>query len=163
MRIVPEVRRLPSSYASAIGRVLARWSYEEWLLERILYRLLAVDPRRAGKAVRALRPDERVAMIRDLVKARGLTVAGEYSRMKTGLRRAKAERDLLAHGLWLRHPETGRLHIWWMGRRRAAGAKARPIPKTARDLRATYRELDRLIALTRRMEKDVTAALRARR
>ena len=156
------VRRLPTSLASGIGRVLARWNYEEWLLAQIAYRLLGADPIRGRLAVRSLRPHEQVALIKDLVRVRGIAVKADFADLERGLRTVKAERDLLAHGLWLRHPKTRRLHVWRTGGPGLARAmKPQAIRMRARDLRSTYREIDRLIRLTRQLEKNINAVLRA--
>jgi hypothetical protein len=149
---------------------MVRWTYEEWLLTQITSRLLGADPERGRLAVRGLRPHEHVELIKNLIRVRGIAVKADFAELAKGLRSVKAERDLLAHGLWLRHPRTRRLHIWrTRGEWRptpAEPAVSRPIKpeavrKTARDLRSTYREIDRLIRLTRQLEKNINAALRA--
>ena len=162
MRNFTMVRRLPTSHAAGIGRVMARWNYEEWLLNAVVYRLLDIDRGRGRLAVRELRADERVALIEDLMRVRKLAVRSYVADLRRSLRQAKRERDLLAHGLWLRHPATRKLHIL---RTRGMGRKARPqaVRKTARDLSASYREIDRLVGLTRRLERELRRALAARR
>ena len=40
----PEVRRIPTSYATGIGRVMARWAYLEWQLGTILCKLTRIGP-----------------------------------------------------------------------------------------------------------------------
>jgi len=160
MRDFTMVRRLPTSLAAGVGRVMARWNYEEWLLGELVTELLGAD-RRGKLAVRGLRAEERVALIEDLMRVRKLAARGDLADLRASLRWAKRERDLLAHGMWLRRPGTRKLHILET-RRMRRGARPRAVRKTARDLSATYREIDRLVGVTKRLERELRRALKAR-
>jgi hypothetical protein len=110
----PVVQRLPTSYVTGIGRVISRWAYLEWLISRMTYEALGVNPKQGRLAVRQARPDEYVTLIQDLLKTRKLSVPipDPDPTLKARLRKAKAARDYLAHGLWTRHRKSGELGLW---------------------------------------------------
>lgn len=164
----PEVQRLPTLYAAGIGRVISRWAYLEWLLARVTYQALGVNPKHGRIAVREPRGDEYIKMIQDLLRVRGISVPLPDPDFKKRLEHARKERDHVAHGLWLRHPQTNELRLWFTKESwpTTAGGPSGPrkitpeaIHKTPTDLIATYKEIDALIALARQFEHAIQAAL----
>jgi hypothetical protein len=164
----PEVRRLPTPYAAAIGRVISRWAYLEWLLTSIAYKTLGVNPKLGRITVRQQRADEYITMIEHILQVHGLSVPLPAPSFKKRLKDAEDQRHQLAHGLWLRHPRTNELRVWltkgnWEPT--PAGAtglrKITPqaISKTPDEMRSTYKEIDDLIALTRQFERGIERAL----
>jgi len=105
------VKRLPTMTAAAVGRILARWSYQEWLLTETAYKLLRLDPKEGRVAVREPRAADYVTMIEDLLRIHRITIKASLSELRKYLVLAENQRDRYAHGVWLRHPQTRELYI----------------------------------------------------
>lgn len=100
---LPIVTDIPDDYARSMGRILVQWSYVEWKLRQITYRLLDIDPKRGRVAVREPRVDEFVGMFLQLMRLNGIDLGTEFlAKLPNDLRDAKIERDLVAHSVWLK-------------------------------------------------------------
>jgi hypothetical protein len=99
----PIVVEIPDDYAKGIGRVLVQWSYVEWKLRQVSYRLLGLDPKRGRVAVRDPRGEEFMTMFEQLARLAKIELDKKRLRdLGNDLRLAKTERDLVAHSIWLR-------------------------------------------------------------
>jgi hypothetical protein len=91
---------------SEIGRVIVFHSYVEWRLgliisdilrtTKILSRLLARDPRTM----------DQFDLICDLVSLKDVKTGVDLIRLRRSLVLATTQRDLIAHGTWVRDPKT---------------------------------------------------------
>jgi hypothetical protein len=101
----------PTPLAVAIAKIILHWSHQVWLLQQVTYALLDLDLPYGRIAVKDLRPEEQVAMIEELMVLYGLKTDLNLSELKLDLRRLKNLRDLVAHGAWIKNPDTGRILI----------------------------------------------------
>jgi hypothetical protein len=111
MVLRPTTLDLPDDIAAGVGRLMAHWSYQTFLLAKVTYTILGVSPKQARVAVRDPRPEDYVTMIEELMGLAGLTTSVSMKALKSGLKELKSLRDTIAHGLWLRNTETDALHI----------------------------------------------------
>jgi hypothetical protein len=168
MQNFPEVRRIPNAYAAGIGRVISRWAYLEWLLTDITYGVLNIGPKQGRMVVRDVRAYERVEMIRDLMKLRKIATTIDMNRLMDDLDAAEKDRNLLAHGMWIKHPSTGELHVWFIRgawrpdpkqQKVSRNIKPQAVRKTPADLTARYKDIDRLIGELRNLQTEVVKAV----
>ena len=100
------VHELPASINREIGKIIVRWSYLEYCVQKIVW-LLAGVPEIVGRfAIREPRFTDRLEMIRDLAPLRG--IKWSEAKFQAYLQQATAaqnRRDLLAHGLWTKYPD----------------------------------------------------------
>lgn len=106
MRVLPILQKLPRSYLHGIGAVCFQWALQERALQVIAFYLLNIGPKHGRVAVRSPRADEQLAMIRQLMTIEKVTVESvDLDKHAEALRAFQKIRDLLAHGIWIRHPD----------------------------------------------------------
>lgn len=111
MATLPIAKGLPTNYAASIGRIISRFSYAEWLISFIAYRLLEIGPKQGRVAVRTPRVEDGITMIEQLISLNMIRVSTDVKALKTLLKNIENERDMLAHGVWMRHPGFRTWHI----------------------------------------------------
>ncbi len=98
---------LPDDYAVGVGRVIARFACLEWHLIEALRLIIGVGPKEARYIFKSAEGTEYVPLIRALAKLRGLD-AIELSKLNhEEFKRLRDKRNLLAHGVWIKDPDTG--------------------------------------------------------
>jgi hypothetical protein len=84
-RELPITLKLPSFLLRDIGRIITHHSVLEWKLSRIVYTLLGIDPVAGRIAVREPRTTDRLEMIVDLLKLKGISVSADLDGIREAL------------------------------------------------------------------------------
>jgi len=105
-RDVPVVRELPPNLMGEIGRVIFSHAYVEWRLNLIVYDFLHVTKVLGRLVGRDIRPMDQFDLICDLISLKNVRTGVDLIRLRKSLLSATTQRDLLAHGTWVRHPQT---------------------------------------------------------
>jgi hypothetical protein len=105
-RDVPVVRDLPPILMREIGRVIFSHSYVEWRLSLIIYDILRVTKVLSRLVARDARTMDQFDLICDLVSLKDVKTGVDLIRLRKSLLSATTQRDLLAHGTWVRDPKT---------------------------------------------------------
>jgi hypothetical protein len=105
-RDVPVVRDLPPNLMGEIGRVIFSHAYVEWRLNLIVYDFLNVTKVLGRLVGRDIRPMDRFDLICDLISLKEVRTGVDLIRLRKSLLSATTQRDLLAHGTWVRHRQT---------------------------------------------------------
>lgn len=105
-RDVPVVRDLPPNLMREIGRVIFFHSYVEWRLGLIIYDILHVTKVLSRLVPRDPRAMDQFDLICDLVSLKNVKTGVDLIRLRRSLVLATSQRDLLAHGTWVRDPKT---------------------------------------------------------
>jgi len=95
---------LPDNLLAEIGRCLTLFAHIEWRLARFTYALLRLDREEGRLAVRDQRAGEQVATICDLLAHRQIKSNADTNGLQKRLKAAESQRNLLAHGIWLKDP-----------------------------------------------------------
>jgi hypothetical protein len=103
-QVYPLVTDLPDDYTRGIGLVMTHWAYVEHLLRKIAYQLVGVDVKRGRVAIRDPRPDDYIPMYRQLLRLnKDITIDDQvFDDLPHALAVTRAERDLIAHGPWIK-------------------------------------------------------------
>ena len=96
----PALYDLPQEFSEEIGRIVVRWAYLEHYVQRIVWMLLELDPKRGRLAVRDPSMQERIVMISDLASLQAIKL--ELSAFLNNAKVTAGERNLVAHGLWMK-------------------------------------------------------------
>lgn len=96
--------RLPVAYSTEIGRIITRWAFLEWRLRVVTYILLGVGHNLGRIAVREPRAADYITIIEDICTVRNIKLKADTKTLKKQLAEYKEFRDLLAHGIWIKHP-----------------------------------------------------------
>jgi hypothetical protein len=105
-RDVPVVRDLSPNLMVEIGRVIFSHAYVEWRLNLIVYDFLHVTKVLGRLVGRDIRPMDQFDLICDLISLKDVRTGVDLIRLRKSLLSATTQRDLLAHGTWVRHPQT---------------------------------------------------------
>lgn len=112
MKVFPTETELGEDLNAAIGRAIVHWSFIEGQFRKMCYMLLQISMPHGRVAVRSPRADEHLSMIKQIIALDGYTVKSlDLDALSKSLRTLEKYRDLIAHGLWLRNPETGQLFV----------------------------------------------------
>ena len=105
-RDVPVVRNLPPILMSEIGRVIVFHSYVEWRLGLIISDILRTTKILSRLLARDSRTMDQFDLICDLVSLKDVKTGVDLIRLRKSLVSATTQRDLIAHGTWVRDPKT---------------------------------------------------------
>ena len=115
-RDVPVVRNLPPNLMREIGRVIFSHSYVEWRLGLIIYDILHVTKILGRLVPSDPRAIDQFDLICDLVSLKDVKTSVDLIRLRKSLLSATTQRDLLAHGTWVRDPKTKAFLLWGRGK-----------------------------------------------
>jgi len=105
-RDVPVVRDLPPNLMREIGRVIFFHSYVEWRLGLIIHDILHVTRVLSRLVPRDPNAIDRFDLICDLVSLKEVKTGVDLIHLRKSLVSAMSQRDSLAHGTWVRDPQT---------------------------------------------------------
>ena len=92
---------LPAKILEGVGRVIVRWAFAEQYAQRLIYKLLRINPKQGRVAVSEPRLEDRYEIIATLAFLRDISLNEKaITKMKTEARRLKEARDLVGHGIW---------------------------------------------------------------
>lgn len=135
--------RLPASYTREIGRVIVRWAYVEHHVQSVIWALAFNCDELGGSlgrlAIVEQKFPQRLDLLKHLAKLRG--VAFDKSLLKsleTKSKKLVAERNLLAHGCWTKHP----VHGWIVRETRGEWEPSKTGPKGTRKLMPEAKQRD---------------------
>lgn len=106
------VTRLPPSVSREVGRVIQRYALLEHRFFILIYGLLRIDQKLGRVAVREARGKDLVDVVRILMEAHGqIPLKPWWQKLHKKMESAATQRDLLAHGIWVRHPTTKQIFL----------------------------------------------------
>lgn len=105
------VHDIPDDLAALIGKVIAAYSRLENNTIYLTALLLQLNKVEARIALRNPRPAEALDMALDLFTLKAIRVTTDTASLRPKLEKAKADRDAIGHGMWLRHPTTNELYL----------------------------------------------------
>lgn len=129
IKMYPIRKRLPQQYNSAIGRIIMKWALLDQHLRDLTYLLLETGRKRGRIAIRQPRTSEYVTMIKDLMLLLDINSSVDLGKLKKGLEDLSFYRNGVAHGIWLKHPDTSEpvLQIIGRGYEYAPGKKSKAL------------------------------------
>jgi hypothetical protein len=99
------VRDLPASLTREIGRVMVHYAHLEYRMSAITANLLGVSRTEGRMALREPRLKEWLALLVQLMRAKGLEPQIGIPLLQTVFEQATIQRDQLAHNIWCRNPK----------------------------------------------------------
>ncbi|HEX2257289.1 MAG TPA: hypothetical protein VHG92_11430 [Afifellaceae bacterium] len=165
------VHQLPADLEALIGRVIVRYAKLEYKLTMLTGLLLQLNKPETRIALRTPRAVERLEMALDLFAIKAIPVRMDAQALRETLSQATSGRDVLAHGLWLQHPETKALHLRlargsWpkdmsKGERVSRAIFPQAIPYGTEDCKQTLGLIDQALAGVEHLGKEIDDALEA--
>jgi hypothetical protein len=104
----PVTRALPAAIAGAIGQIVARQAYLEWVLGQVMYDLMEISIKQGRVILKFPRPGQYIAAIRDLYDFHGITAAMSLEDLSRKLDVADRTRNVLTRSVYMRARGTAR-------------------------------------------------------
>jgi hypothetical protein len=98
----PVTRPLPAALASAIGQIVAREAYLEWLLGQVMYDLMEISIKQGRVILKFPRPGQYIAAIRDLYDFHEITPSMSLEDLSRKLDVADRTRNVLTRSVYMR-------------------------------------------------------------
>jgi hypothetical protein len=105
-REVPVVRNLPANLMREIGRIIFFHSYLEWRLNLIVFEILSITKVLGRLVAEDSRAMDQFDLICDLISLKDVKTDVNLIRLRKSVLSASTQRDLLAHGTWVKDPKT---------------------------------------------------------
>jgi hypothetical protein len=105
------IHKLPNNLAAAIGRIVVLYAKLEHKVTALSGLILQLDRAEMRVAIRTPRVPERLEMALDLLALKKIHIPSDSDETRALLSVFAAERDRLAHGIWLRHPQTKKTYL----------------------------------------------------
>ncbi len=166
-----DVHKIPPVMAKLIGDITARFALVEHLLKEITRKLVGMDPKLGRVSVRQPRLEDFVDMIKEILEIEQIAHPANLDALRTRLKRAERYRDMVAHTVWQRHPETKEIYArrlsghWPKTHPKHGGVSRRIVPEivlvTPKLMRIERTELDKLVTDLKRMDRLLNVELRA--
>lgn len=97
----PLTRPLPAAIAGAIGQLVARQGYLEWLLGQVMYSLMEISIKQGRVILKLPRPGQYIAAIRDLLEFHGIEPAVSLEDLMRKLDVADRTRNVLTRSIYM--------------------------------------------------------------
>lgn len=98
----PVTKPLPAALAGAIGQIVARQAYVEWLLGQVMYSLMEISIKQGRVILKFPRPGQYVAAIRDLYDFHGITPQMSLEDLSRKLDVSDRTRNVLTRSVYMR-------------------------------------------------------------
>jgi len=164
------VHDLPDDIAALIGRIVVTYAKLEHKLSMLAGLILQLNKAEVRIALRMPRAIERLEMVLDLFAVKDIHPEIDIGQMSEAITRATANRDLLAHSLWLRHPETGELYVrmtrgsWpkdlTLGEKVTRAVYPQSIPYSAAECRVALEQVEAALASVDALGEQLDDSLR---
>jgi hypothetical protein len=101
----PITKALPTALAAAIGQVVARHAYLEWVLGQVMYDLMEISIKQGRVILKFPRPGQYIAAVRDLFDFHGLETTMSLEDLARKLDVADRTRNVLTRSTYMRDPD----------------------------------------------------------
>jgi len=105
------IHELPDELAALVGRVIASFAKLEHKLLMLTSLLLQLNKAETRITLRAPRAVDRLDMALDMFAIKDIQVQTDTSKLRGLVTKAASDRDVVGHGLWLKHPESDELYL----------------------------------------------------
>lgn len=111
MKELSVINDLPITLHRSIGKLVAKYAHLEYVMQTIVFELVGLSPEIGRTFIRQPRAKEVYDMIKDLAFINEITLSKEYDVIGTALAQCETERDMVAHGVWMRDRGSKSIHL----------------------------------------------------
>ena len=168
VKMYPPTLELSDALLRDIGKVMVRWSLQEWSLQQVLFDLTTGDPKTGRLSVGLPRANNAVERVEQLCEAKKIVLKTDTKALKKEVHRLEKVRDQIGHGVWIVDDSGGFCVVmysgkWEPGNELAGSAKritpqAKPIDEAM--LTQLCTDIEASIEVTYALRTEIQAALR---
>jgi hypothetical protein len=107
----PLHRGLPTETAAAIGAIVARHAYIDWLLGQVMYSLMEISIKQGRVIMKLPRPRVFICAVEDLFEFHGLEKKFDFEGLAKKLERADRVRRELTRSVYMRDTDSHEMRI----------------------------------------------------
>jgi hypothetical protein len=158
----PRTAPLPDEAAAAVGALVARHTYLDWVLGQVMYNLMEISIKQGRVIMKLPRPRVYIAAVRELLDFHELNVKFDFEALAGKLEAADRARRELTRSIYMTDSDDGTIHLsrspWDPG----PGGDTQPESQSldARYLAARRRDVDDAVAAGEKLRALVDKSLR---
>ena len=144
--LVPLDKGLPADVAAAIGAIVARHAYLDWLLGQVMYSLMEISIKQGRVIMKLPRPRVYVAAVKELLEFHEIETKYDFEDLAKRLEKADRARRELTRSVYMRDTDSRELRILL--------ARSHWDPGPGGELQPELEELDRTLLTQKRKVVD---------
>jgi hypothetical protein len=109
--LVPLGKGPPAEIAAAIGAIVARHAYIDWLLGQVMYSLMEISIKQGRVIMKLPRPRVYIAAVKDLYEFHGLETKYDFENLARRLEEADRVRRELTRSVYMRDSDSKAMRI----------------------------------------------------
>jgi hypothetical protein len=107
----PLARPLPAEAASAVGALVARHTYLDWVLGQVMYNLMEISMKQGRVIMKLPRPRVYIAAVKELLEFHKLPVRVNFESLAGKLEAAERARREVTRSIYMVDRDTGGIHL----------------------------------------------------
>ena len=109
--LVPLDKSLPTEIAAAIGTIVARHAYLDWLLGQVMYSLMEISIKQGRVIMKLPRPRVYIAAVKELLEFHEIETKYDFEDLAKRLEKADRARRELTRSVYMRDTDSRELRI----------------------------------------------------
>jgi hypothetical protein len=107
----PLAKPLPADLASAVGTLIARHTYLDWVLGQVMYNLMEISMKQGRVIMKLPRPRVYIAAVRELLEFHKLNVKFDFDALAEKLEAADSARREVTRSIYMTDSDSGAVHL----------------------------------------------------
>jgi hypothetical protein len=158
----PLVRPLAADAAAAVGALVARHTYLDWVLGQVMYNLMEISMKQGRVIMKLPRPRVYIAAVKELLEFHKLNVRFDFESLADKLEAAERARREVTRSIYMVDRDTGGIHLsrspWDPG----PGGDTQPESQAldSRYLAARRKDIEEAVATAEKLREKTDKLLR---
>jgi hypothetical protein len=107
----PLAKPLPAESAAAVGMLIARHTYLDWVLGQVMYNLMEISMKQGRVIMKLPRPRVYIAAVTELLEFHRLTVKFNFDGLAEKLEAADSARREVTRSIYMTDSDSGKVHL----------------------------------------------------
>src|SRR3954469_23533986 len=107
----PLSKPLGTEAASAVGALIARHTYLDWVLGQVMYNLMEISIKQGRVIMKLPRPRVYIAAVRELLEFHQLRMKFDFEALARKLEAAESARREITRSIYMTDSDSGEIHL----------------------------------------------------
>jgi hypothetical protein len=107
----PLMKALPEEAANAVGALVARHTYLDWVLGQVMYNLMEISIKQGRVIMKLPRPRVYIAAVRELLEFHELRMKFDFDALARKLEAAESARREITRSIYMTDSDSGEIHL----------------------------------------------------